>query len=364
MARPTRKYGARRPGAAPDPSAYPEAAYLIDSNNYIFRAFHGVPDFSAADDRPTNATYGFIRTLLMLVRERRPAWAAAIFEGAVSFRNELFAEYKQNRVEPPDNLVPQFEDCRRAAAAIGFACLEAEGYEADDLMGSIAVRLRDEGRHVVLVSGDKDLAQLVGERISLYDVARDEEFDREKVIERFGVAPEQIPDLLALIGDAIDNIPGIRGIGDKTAVALLQGFGSLEAILADPDRIETLAIRNARAIKEKIIEAATSARLSHRLATIATDAPMELDLEALRYRGADREAVDDLFDELRFGARIRGEIPLWADAGPLFASAASDEAAAPESPDSPPAPTEKPRTTSAKRARKPSPANEKQDSLF
>ena len=363
MARPTRKYGAKRPGAAPDPAAHPEAAYLIDSNNYIFRAFHGVPDFSAGDDRPTNATYGFIRTLLMLIRARRPAWAAAIFEGAVSFRNELFAEYKQNRVEPPDSLVPQFEDCRRAAAAIGFACLEAEGYEADDLMGSIAVRMREEGHRVGLVSGDKDLAQLVGEGISLYDVARDEEFDREKVIERFGVAPEQIPDLLALIGDSIDNIPGIHGIGDKTAVALLQGYGSLDAILADPDRMETLSVRNARGIKEKIVAAAESARLSRRLATIATDAPIELDLEALRYRGADREAVTDLFDELRFGARIRGEIPMWADAGPLFASAAADDATRTDRPDSQAAPGKKPRTAS-KRARRPSPTNEKQDTLF
>ncbi len=315
MARPTRKYGPRRAGApAAEGSAAPgDAAYLIDSNNYIFRAFHGVPVFTTVAGRQTNATYGFVRTLLMLVRERRPAHAAAIFEGAVTFRNDLFPEYKQNRAETPAALGPQLGDCRRAAAAIGFACLEAEGYEADDVIGTLAARLRAAGHRVVLVSGDKDLAQLVGDGITLYDVARDEEFDADGVVKRFGVRPEQIPDLLALLGDAIDNIPGVPGIGDKTAQALLQSCGSLTSILERPDRIEALPIRNPRAIKEKVIAGRETARLALRLATIARDAPIAVDPEALRYRGADRAAVEQLFDELHFGPRVRGEIPMWAE---------------------------------------------------
>jgi len=303
-------------GGDPMARATDETAYLIDANNYIFRAYHAIPPMTAADGRPTNATYGFLRTLLKLVRERAPEWAVAIFEGAVSFRNDLYPQYKQNRSEPPDALKPQFTDSRRAAAAIGLPCLEADGYEADDLMGTLAERIRASGHRVVLVSGDKDMAQLVGDGVTLLDIARDEEFDTDKVAERFGVRPEQIPDLLALHGDAIDNIPGIPGIGTKTARILLRAFRSLDDIAATPDRIEGLSIRNAAAVKHRVMAGLDTARLARRLATIARDVPIELDLEQLRYRGADRQQVEFLFDALGFGLRVRGEIPRWADATP------------------------------------------------
>ncbi len=319
MARPTRKYGARRPsgGAVPEgEAAGREAAYLIDSHNYIFRAFHGLPAFSNSAGRPTNATYGFARTILMLVRERNPAFAAAIFEGPPTRRSAVYAEYKQNRAEVPSALAPQFPDCRRAAVALGLTCLESEGYEADDLMGTIACTLRDAGRPVVLVSGDKDLAQLVGNGITLYDVARDEDFDRAKVIERFGVLPEQIPDLLALTGDSIDNIPGIPGIGAKTAVALIHGLGSLDAILAAPERIASLPLRQARAVAERVRAAGDQPRLARELATIACDAPLDdFDITAIAYRGARRELVEALSAELEFGPRLKGEVPRWEDDG-------------------------------------------------
>jgi 5'-3' exonuclease len=300
-----------------------EAAYLIDANNYIFRAYHAIPPMTTAAGQPTNATYGFLRTLLKLLRERAPEWAVAIFEGAVTFRNQLYPQYKQNRVEPPDALRPQFADCRRILAAIGIPCLEVDGYEADDVMGTLAERIRATGHRVVLVSGDKDMAQLVGDGITLLDIARDEEFDTEKVAERFGVRPEQIPDLLALHGDSIDNIPGIPGIGTKTARILLRSFRSLDDIAAAPDRIEGLAIRNAAAVKHRVMAGLETARLARRLATIARDAPCELDLERLRYRGADRQQVEGLFDALEFGPRVRGEIPRWAEA-------AATQTAAPE----------------------------------
>jgi 5'-3' exonuclease len=310
MARPTRKYGARR-RAAPAP-AEPAGAYLIDAHNYIFRAFHGVPSFTSGAGRPTNATYGFIRTLLMLVREHPPALAACIFEGPPTRRTALYPAYKQNRAELPPALGPQFADCRRAAAALGFQCLESAGYEADDLMGTLAAKLAAAGEEVVLVSGDKDLAQLVTDRITLYDVARDEAFDLAGVKERFGVPPARIPDLLALTGDPIDNIPGIPGIGDKTAVALLAAFGSLPAILADPARIADLDLRNARAVAEKVSAAGDQPRLGLELATIATDAPIAIDLATLAYRGAHRAELEPLCAELDFGPRIRAEVPIWA----------------------------------------------------
>ena len=316
MARPTRKYGPRRPSGAAVPKAEAagrEAAYLIDAHNYIFRAFHGLPHFATKAGRPTNATYGFARTILMLVRERNPQYAACIFEGPPTRRSAVYAEYKQNRAEVPSALAPQFPDCRRVAVALGLTCLESEGYEADDLMGTIACTLRDQGRPVVLVSGDKDLAQLVGNGISLYDVARDEEFDRDKVIERFGVAPEQIPDLLALTGDSIDNIPGIPGIGSKTAVALIQGMGSLEAILEAPEQIAGLPLRQARAVAEKVRAAGDMPRLARELATIACDAPLDFDIAAIAYRGVNRPLLEALASELDFGPRLIGEVPRWED---------------------------------------------------
>ncbi len=291
-----------------------ETAYLIDANNYIFRAYHAIPPMTTAKGQPTNATYGFIRTLLKLLRERRPQRVAAIFEGAISFRNDLYAGYKQNRTEPPDALKPQFADCRRAAVAIGIPCLEAGGYEADDLMGTLAERLRSAGHRVVLVSGDKDMAQLVGTGITLLDIARDEEFDVDGVVARFGVRPEQIPDLLALHGDSIDNIPGIPGIGTKTALILLSALHSLDNIAACPDRIEGLKIRNAAAVKHKVMAGLETAKLARRLATIACDIPFDFDADELRYQGADRDEVEHLFEELEFGPRVRAEIPHWADA--------------------------------------------------
>jgi DNA polymerase-1 len=290
-----------------------EAVYLIDANNYIFRAFHAIPAMSTPGGHPTNATYGFLRTILKLLRARHPARVAAVFDADVTFRSQIYPEYKQNRIEPPDPLRRQFKDCRRMLAAIGIPCLQAEGYEADDLIGTLADRLRAQGLRVVMVSGDKDLAQLVGEGITLLDVAREEEFDIDGVVERFGVRPEQIPDLLALHGDSIDNIPGVPGIGKKTAEALLKSYRSLEDIIKNPDRIEGLPIRNALGVKRKVLAGLESARLSRRLATIARDVPIDLDPEKLRYHGADRAAVDALFAELEFGARARAEIPRWAD---------------------------------------------------
>jgi 5'-3' exonuclease len=295
----------------PQPPASPDAAYLIDANNYIFRAFHAIPAMGTAGGKPTNATYGFLRTLLKLLRERKPDRVAAIFEGRVSFRSNLYQAYKQNRIEPPDPLKPQFADCRRAAEAIGIPCLEADGFEADDLIGTLAERLGADGHRVVLVSGDKDFAQLVSPGITLLDIARDEELDVQGVIERFGVRPEQIPDLLALHGDSIDNIPGVPGVGKKTAGLLLRSFRSLEDIAACPDRIEGLPIRNAAAVKQRVMAGLETARLARQLATIVREVPFALDPERLRYHGADRAEVETLFDELEFGARVRAEIPRW-----------------------------------------------------
>ncbi|MGD8394891.1 MAG: 5'-3' exonuclease H3TH domain-containing protein [Candidatus Eiseniibacteriota bacterium] len=285
---------------------------LIDANNYLFRAYHAIPAMHAPDGEPVNATYGFARTLLKLLREREPRYVAALFESGASFREELAASYKANRPEPPDDLVPQFLSARRVTSALGIPGLEVDGFEADDLMGTLATRLSVRGLEVLLVSGDKDLAQLVAPGITLLDVAKNRELDEEGVTERFGVRPDQIIDYLALVGDPVDNIPGLPGVGPKTAQALLAAAGSLDALLARPGQIAELGIRGHRRVLAALEEVGEQLHLSRRLATIRRDVPVDVDVPDLEYHGARRRELEPLFDRLGFGARIRGEIRRWA----------------------------------------------------
>jgi len=294
----------------------PPTACLVDAHNYIHRAFHGVPAMYSPDGLPTGATYGFARTLLRVVKELQPDYAAALFEGRGSFRRELFADYKANRQAPDDELVEQFDTSRQIADGLGFPCLELDGYEADDLMGTLARRLDAQGIRVIMVSGDKDLAQLVSDQVSLLDVAKNRRLDVEAVTESFGVPPRLIPDLLELIGEQVDNIPGVTGIGPKTAVALLPAAPGIEALLADLDPIDTLQIRGREGVKQRLAASADQLRLSRDLATIRTDAPLDLDAGALRFAGARHTTLDPLFEDLGFGSRIRSEIVRWADPPP------------------------------------------------
>jgi DNA polymerase-1 len=286
-------------------------ACLIDANAYIFRAFFGMPPMHAPDGTPVNATYGFLRTALKVMRERDPEVVVAAFESGQSFRNQLYDEYKANRDEPPDDLIPQFDSARRTAAAVGIRCLEIDGYEADDVIGTMAGELRRDGYQVLMVTSDKDMAQLVGDGVLLYDAAKDRELDAEGVAAVFGVRPEQIVDYLALVGDSVDNIPGVRGIGPKTARALLAEFGSIEAMLADLERIVQLPIRGAGAVRDKIANAGEQLQLARELATIRRDVPHGLEARELLYRGADPERVESEFTALGFGQRIRSEITRW-----------------------------------------------------
>jgi 5'-3' exonuclease len=194
-------------------SESPSPVFLIDAMNYIFRAYYGMPaTITAPSGMKTNAVLGYLRTLLRIIREENPPYMAAAFEGAHSFRRKLFADYKANRGAPPDDLKVQFAYCRQLTEAIGIRALEVETFEADDVIGSIAIRMADKGHPVVIVSGDKDLAQLVDDRIRIYDLARNLWLDEAGVRRKLGVDPKQVPDLLALLGDAADNIPGIPGV--------------------------------------------------------------------------------------------------------------------------------------------------------
>jgi len=283
--------------------------YVIDAMNYIFRAYHSLPDnITSPNGMLTNAVLGYLRTLLRIIKERKPEYMAAAFEKETSFRNTMFAAYKANRKLPPSDLEPQFDYCRRVTEAIGVACIELDDYEADDVIGTIATRMSALGHPVVVVTGDKDMSQLVSDAVRVYDLGKEHWLDEDGVREKFGVAPSQIPDLLALHGDHIDNIPGVAGVGQKTARQILSMCGSIED-LADANLNTKLRFRRSDEILRRIRENMETVRISRRLATICCEAPIEISPEVLRYRRGDRRALDPLCQELGF-ARVLEDIPL------------------------------------------------------
>jgi len=287
--------------------------HLVDASPYVFRAWFSLPDsMTAPDGRPVNAVYGFVGFLLRYLAEEAPTHLALAFDESLttSFRNELYPDYKAQRELPPAELERQFVDCRRAGEALGLACFADDRYEADDLVGTLCARFVGEGHHVVVTTVDKDLAQLVGERVQLYDFAAGERYGPEEVVAKWGVRPEQVADYLGLMGDKVDNIPGVAGVGAKSAAALLQAYPDLDSVYADLDGVERLPIRGARALASKLRAQRDIAFLSRTLATVATDAPAPADLDALAWRGADRDATEALFDELGFG-RVRDRVPRW-----------------------------------------------------
>lgn len=270
--------------------------HLVDASPYIFRAFHTLPEsIRDPQGRPTNAVHGFLDFLLRLIREEEVTHLAVCFDFdlVLSFRNDFYPAYKAHRPAPPAPLVSQLDPCREAAEAIGARTFIARGYEADDLIATLVHALR---QPAVIVSGDKDLAQLVTDDVALLDFARGVRYGPPEVAEKFGVRPDQIADLLALAGDATDNIPGVEGIGRKTAAKLLQEFGNIENV-------------DWGGLRGPMAHGRDSALLSKRLALVAYDAPFSATLDDLRYRGADPAAVDAFCRRLG-SERLRARIPL------------------------------------------------------
>jgi DNA polymerase-1 len=284
--------------------------YLIDASGYVFRAFHALPGLGTTRGLPTNAVYGFTNMLAKLLREERPRHLAVVFDApGETFRDELYADYKATRAPLPDELRPQLGYVRRIVDALRLPVVEIPGVEADDVIGTLARHASRAGLETVIVTGDKDLMQLVDERTTWLDTMRDRRFGPGEVRERFGVEPHLVPDVLGLMGDAIDNIPGVRGIGEKTAATLVQRIGPVEDILARLDEVERTGIRGAKKMRETLARDAEAARLSKRLATIRCDLPLELDVEALRWDGPDREKLRPLFVELEFTSLLRELAP-------------------------------------------------------
>lgn len=281
---------------------------LVDASLYVFRAWHSMPDeFRDAEGEPVNAVHGFTRFLLDLLERERPSHVAIAFDEALegSFRNDIYPPYKANREPAPESLKRQFRCCMMVARALGLPVLVDSRYEADDLIGTLAVRQRAAGFHARIVSADKDLSQLLQPGDEQWDFARNQRWGADGVKERLGVEAWQVPDFLGLAGDSVDNIPGVPGIGAKTAAALLAHFGSLDALLDRVAELPYLRLRGATAHAQRLQAHREQALLSRRLATIATDAPLPSGLGEARRGSVDGTALRDLLEKLRVGPMTR-----------------------------------------------------------
>lgn len=288
--------------------------HLFDGHVYIFRAFYSLPSMTADDGTPCNAAYGFANTLIRYVADPAVTHSAICFDYSMeSFRNESFPEYKANRGETPDELEPQFDLCREIAEALGFAVFEEEGWEADDLLATISRGVVRRKGEAVVITTDKDLCQLVREdgRIVCHDLAKENTFDADAVRAKFGVDPSQIPDYLGLVGDTVDNLPGVPGVGPKGAAAAIKAFGGIDEMPVDPDPWSGLKVRGAASLGRKINEHRDVALRTKDLATVVDRVPgVDPGLADLEYHGADRETVGALFDRLGW-SRIFDRIDRW-----------------------------------------------------
>jgi DNA polymerase-1 len=282
--------------------------FLIDGSSYLFRAFYAIRHLSNSKGLPTNATFGFVQMLLKVLKDHRPDYLAVIFDSkAPTFRSEVYKEYKANRPAMPESLTPQIPYVRKIIEGYRIGLLEKDGYEADDLIGTVARRLESEA-DVVIVTGDKDLLQLVSDRIQVYDGMKEKNFGVEEVIERFGVSPEQMVEVMGLAGDAIDNIPGIPGIGEKTALQLIKRYGTIDNLLTHVEEISQ------KKLKENLKAHGDLARLSRKLATIHTDVPIDFQLKDFSLLPPDLKSLREIFKELEFTKLLK---ELLEEKGPL-----------------------------------------------
>ena len=269
--------------------------YLVDGSGFIFRAFHALPPLNAPDGTPTNAVFGFCQMLARLVQDMRADRLAVIFDaGRKSFRNDFYPDYKAHRPEPPPELVPQFALIRDATRAFNVPSIELAGFEADDLIAAYAKAATAAGYRVTIVSSDKDLMQLVHDGVEMYDPIKLKRIGREEVIEKFGVPPEKVVDVQALAGDSTDNVPGVPGIGLKTAAQLIIEYGDLETLLARAGEIKQPKRR------ETLIENKEKALVSRRLVQLDAAAPLPEPIEAFAVKAAEREVLRAFFQKMGF----------------------------------------------------------------
>lgn len=286
----------------------PPVLYLVDASVFIFRAYYSVPiDVTDRDGNPVNAVHGFARFLGDLLERESPGHLAVAFDESLeqSYRNEIYPAYKANREPAPPELKRQFALCREVVRALGIAEFGSSRYEADDIIGTLATLAQREGQAVTIVSRDKDLTQLVSARDTYWDAVADVRYGYADIEERFGVIPERMADFLALMGDAVDNVPGVPGVGRKTAATLLKHFDTLEGVFANVDAVAKLKFRGASFVAQSLREHREAAFLSRRLTGIACDMPLDVRRDDLRRRQPDLAATEAFYDEHGFGRMLR-----------------------------------------------------------
>ncbi|WP_092528473.1 DNA polymerase I [Onishia taeanensis] len=277
---------------------------LVDGSSYLYRAFHALPPLTTSKGQPTGAVKGVINMLKSLIKQYPDSPMAVVFDAkGKTFRDEMFEQYKAQRPPMPDDLRSQVQPLHDCVKALGLPLLCVEGVEADDVIGTLARHATEAGRDAVISTGDKDMAQLVNGHITLVNTMKGETLDVDGVKDKFGLPPELIIDFLALMGDKVDNIPGVPGVGEKTALGLLQGMqGGLDTIYGDLERIKTLSFRGAKTLGKKLDAHRDEAFLSYKLATIKTDCELPVGLDDLDIAHPDREALTELYREMEFKA--------------------------------------------------------------
>ena len=285
-----------------------QPVYLVDASIYIFRAWFSISDeFATSAGEPTNAVYGFTGFLCSLLEQTQAEHIGVAFDESLStsYRNEIYPEYKANRDPAPEELKRQFKWARDMAESMGLSCFADDRYEADDLIGTLARHWRDRGHPVCIISSDKDLAQLVTKNDTWWDFSRNQKLSHAKIKDKFGVFPEQIADYLALTGDSVDNIPGVPGVGPKSAAALLNHFDDLDVIWERLEEVQHLSIRGAKSLQKKLADNREAAELARRLTIIETGVQSALNNPDISRSELDEARLNRLFDDMEFGGMLR-----------------------------------------------------------
>ncbi len=286
---------------ATDSKTHTSPMILVDGSSYLYRAFHAIPPMSTSDGQPTNATRGVISMIRSLIKSYPDSPMVIIFDAkGKTFRDEIYSEYKAQRPPMPDDLRPQIEPIHRMVEAMGLPLVIIDGVEADDVIGTIAKQVGETGREVIVSTGDKDMAQLVTDKVTLVNTMNDTVMDIQGVKDKFGIPPELIIDYLALMGDKVDNIPGVPGVGEKTALALLQGLGSIKEIYTRLDEIAGLGFRGSKTLAKKMEDNKEMAELSYTLATIKCDVELPFNALELKNKEADKDTLKEWFTKLEF----------------------------------------------------------------
>ena len=283
------------------PTIAPNPLVLVDGSSYLYRAFHAFPPLTNSAGEPTGAMYGVLNMLKSLISQVQPSHIAVVFDAkGKTFRDEMFEQYKSHRPPMPDDLRKQIQPLHDIIRALGIPLLVIEGVEADDVIGTLAVAASKANQKVLISTGDKDMVQLVDDNIMLINTMNNTLLDRDAVIEKYGIPPELIIDYLALMGDSADNIPGVAGVGEKTALGLLQGIGSMAEIYANLDKVAELPIRGAKKLGDKLLAEKEMADLSYRLATIKTDVDLDITPEQLTLGASNNDQLTEYFGRYEF----------------------------------------------------------------